>query len=127
MILFGEAVRSPKEGPTPSAMHCVARHIPRTGTYKQRDLLKQREQGLMRALKANTSPAQMTKAAEDVRHAQLQVLKAQLKVLEPASADELTDERLAQLESIQRKMNQWNNLTVEQIFDLYRRNMPPPA
>lgn len=93
-----------------------------TPTIKRR-MLQRREENLARALKATHPVQTLLRLAEEVRHAQLQVLKGRHKILEPAKTEEATVAVLRELERIAEDARLWQDMTAEEILSRYRKKL----
>jgi hypothetical protein len=92
-------------------------HPPRSQEpYKKKELLFKREQQLRHALSSGVAPAKVSPAAENVRAAQLMILKAEQELIR---YDSETEERTRQLAAIEKKRNTWQGMSVEGIIQQY--------
>jgi hypothetical protein len=82
--------------------------------YKKKELLFKREQQLRHALSSGLASAKVSRAAENVRAAQLMILKAEQELIR---YDPETAERTRQLAAIERKRNTWQGMSVEAIVE----------
>lgn len=84
--------------------------------YKKKEALFKREQQLQHALSCGAAPERLHRAAENVRAAQLSVLKAEQELIryEPES-----EERSRHLASIEKKRDAWQSRPVESIIQQY--------
>ena len=84
--------------------------------YKKKELLFKREQQLRHALSSGLASVKVSRAAENVRAAQLMILKAEQELIR---YDSETEERTRQLAAIEKKRNTWQGISVEAIVQQY--------
>lgn len=84
--------------------------------YKKKELLFKREQRLRHALSSGLASVRVNRAAENVRAAQLTILKAEQELIR---YDSETEERARQLAAIEKKRNTWQGMSVEAIVQHY--------
>jgi len=84
--------------------------------YKKKELLFKREQQLRHALSSGLASVKVSRAAENVRAAQLMILKAEQDLIR---YDPETEARTRQLAAIEKKRNTWQSMSVEAIVQQY--------
>jgi hypothetical protein len=84
--------------------------------YKKKELLFKREQQLRHALSSRLSSSKVNRAAENVRAAQLMILKAEQELIR---YDSEAEEKTRQLAAIEKKRNVWQVMPVEAIVQRY--------
>jgi hypothetical protein len=89
--------------------------------YKKKELLFKREQQLRHALSSGLASLRVSRASEQVRAAQLMILKAEQELIR---YDPETEERTRQLAAIEKKRNTWRGMSVEAVVQHY---LPKPA
>src|SRR5262245_48350558 len=87
--------------------------------YKKKELLFKREQQLRHALSSGLSSLKVNRAAENVRAAQLMILKAEQELIR---YDSETEEKTRQLAAIEKKRNVWQVMPAEAIVQQYSAN-----
>jgi len=84
--------------------------------YKKKELLFKREEQLRHALSSGLASVKVRRAAENVRAAQLMILKAEQELLR---YDSETEERTRQLTAIEKRRNTWQGMSIEAIVQQY--------
>jgi hypothetical protein len=84
--------------------------------YKKNETLHKREQQLRHALSAAAAPERLRRTAENVRIAQLAVLKAEKELVR---YDKDSEERSRRLASIELRQHVWQSTTIESIIQQY--------
>ena len=91
---------------------------PRQNTAKKRVQLAKREQELTHAIRNSLPDAQLVRAAEAVRTAQLSLLKAELYWAEDPK--NIYRDRTSGIPKIQRDQQMWTEKSAEEIVSKYR-------
>jgi len=84
--------------------------------YKKKELLFKREQQLRHALSSGLASVKVRRAAENVRAAQLMILKAEQELIR---YDPETEQRTRQLAAIEKRRDTWQGMAVEAIVQRY--------
>ncbi len=93
-------------------------HPPRSlEAYKKKELLARREEQLRHALSSGAAPAKVSRAAENLRAAQLAILKAEQELIRYRVE---TEEKHLRMASIAEKRATWQAMPAEEIIDQYR-------
>lgn len=88
--------------------------------FKKSQILYRREDELRHAIRNSLDQAKVRKAAERVRTAQLQLIKAFQYEWTPCVAESDTPERRATLERLEIEREFWRNLPVDAIVERFR-------
>lgn len=94
-------------------------YIRSSDARKKQDLCLRRTNALELRIKAGATGEDLTKAAEDVRHARLQVIKGFLHDLEPGRTEDCTPELSGRIARLQAEAEEWKRFTVEEIISLH--------
>ena len=93
-------------------------YIARTGGRKKRNILRQKELALRGDIRREVSDEKLQRSAEEVRTAQLGVIKALIHEAEPVCSDD--EDRLANtLQRFEEAKEFWTDATVEEIVKMY--------
>lgn len=95
---------------------------PRNEPTRKVEILERRIHELERFVTGNFSKEKVVNAAEKVRMAQLNLLKARLALIKPFKRADDTKEVERLREKIQRDMIEWAEIKVDKIIELYQED-----
>jgi hypothetical protein len=100
-------------------------YVPRLNEpYQKREMVSKREAQLVRLLKTSPESATVNRAAEKVRQAHLNLLKAERELIEPDQAK--GDGVVGHLSNLRVQTSRWEQLSIPEIVARYcpTRNLP---
>lgn len=93
--------------------------LPRNSPANKVGRLRRRESALIQAIHHHTEMDRLIKLAENVRHFQLQVLKARKVITEPAADTQHSEQACAELNNIERETVKWQKMPNLEILSAY--------
>jgi|GEM_PF-5596768 len=105
----------------PITMTNYARRNASTGAGKKYEQLRYWEEEMLLRIESARPERDISQAAENVRHAQLQVFKAILHDIEPARIEDLSVRLQEKITHLWEKTAYWKRLTIEEIIKLYSK------
>ena len=97
----------------------MAGYVSRSDARKQQDQCLRKASTLRSRIQTGATKQELVKAAEEVRHAQLQIIKGLLYELEPARTEDCTAELSVRIAKLQTKAEEWKRFSVEEIIRLH--------
>ena len=97
----------------------MPRFVPRNEPIRKQEILEKREDELRHQLKHDSSQEKLSRAAEKVREAHLNYIKAQKHLSQPYRVEDDTPEKEAHRKNLDEQAVLWKQYTIEEIVGAY--------
>ena len=98
-------------------------HVPRSSAVRKQEVLEKREAQLFRVLREAKSKSRVQEAAENVRVAQLNVIKAKLHWESTFQAEDENHKTSQNRRRLEKERGRWKSIEVEEIIQAYRKRL----